>query len=277
MPLVQRQPALKQLTPAQYQQWMDAGYLVLSGFLDQDRVVDLRDTFMDAARGGPVPGLSDDHHVEPGDPLHRWPRMMHPHRHLDLPVGAVARRAFFDPRLGEVLGDLLGEEALAAQSMFYFKPPGARGQDFHQDNFYLRVAPGTCVAAWFAIDRADSDNGGLAVVPGSHRLPVACPERSDASRSFIDHRVNIPPGLHAKHLILDPGDVLFFNGSVIHGSLPNTTADRWRRSLICHYLPRSSAEINTWYHPVHRFDGTPWTIAAASGGGPCGSVTVGPH
>jgi ectoine hydroxylase-related dioxygenase (phytanoyl-CoA dioxygenase family) len=33
---------------------------------------------------------------------------------------------------------------------------------------------------------------------------------------------------------MEPGDVLFFNGQVIHGSLPNRSSTRFRRALIAH-------------------------------------------
>jgi len=54
-----------------------------------------------------------------------------------------------------LLAAFFGCEALACQSMLYFKPPGARGQVLHQDNFYLHARRGTCVAAWLALDRSD--------------------------------------------------------------------------------------------------------------------------
>src|SRR4030095_11035978 len=103
------------------------------------------------------------------DPLRTWPRVMHPHKFMPL-----ALRYLLDSRILDLLRVLLGEEPLAAQSMFYFKPPGARGQAWHQDNFYLRVSPGTCVAAWIAIDPSDQGNGGLQLVPGTHRMEVVC-------------------------------------------------------------------------------------------------------
>src|SRR5437868_6864950 len=130
--------------------------------------------------------------------------MMHPHR-----VNALSMHFMLHPKVAEALRILLGEEPLAAQSMFYWKPPGARGQALHQDNFYLRVHPGTCVAAWIALDRADRENGGLVVVPGSHRHDIVCPERADLSVSFTDHFVRPPDGLHEEPIDLDPGDCLF--------------------------------------------------------------------
>ncbi|HRJ41757.1 MAG: phytanoyl-CoA dioxygenase family protein [Caldilineaceae bacterium] len=54
---------------------------------------------------------------------------------------------------------LLGAEPYAVQTMFYFKPAGARGQALHQDQYYLRAQLGTCMAAWMAVDDCDEENG----------------------------------------------------------------------------------------------------------------------
>jgi phytanoyl-CoA hydroxylase len=66
--------------------------------------------------------------------------------------------------------------------------------------------------------------------------------------------------------------VLFFNGSVIHGSYPNTSKDRFRRSLIFHYVPYTTQELSHWYKEPTTFDGTIVNIATATGGGPCGTL-----
>jgi ectoine hydroxylase-related dioxygenase (phytanoyl-CoA dioxygenase family) len=130
-----------------------------------------------------------------------------------------------------------------------------------------------------AVDDADEENGGLFVVPGSHKLKVFCPERADTTVSFTGDFVPLPEGLEPVQLRLKAGDVLFFNGSVIHGSPPNTSADRFRRAFICHYVPESSAEVSHWYRPLLRFSGEEVLLPEATGGGPCGTVeeTVGPH
>ena len=163
--------------------------------------------------------------------------------------------------------------------MFYFKPPGARGQELHQDNFYLRVAPGTCMAAWVAVDDVDAENGGMKVVPGSHREEIACPQKADPTISFTSDYVPVPDGMQAVHCDMKAGDVLFFNGSLIHGSTPNTSQDRFRRAFICHYVPASSREMSEGYHSRLTFDQREVTsIANATGGGPCGVFQpVAPH
>jgi phytanoyl-CoA hydroxylase len=255
------------------------GYLIVRGFFSATEIAEIRDTFMAQNADGPVPGLSEIRtEYSPDDPLSFYPRMMNPHAHPELLVGDISRRYLLDPRLYPVLKDLLGEEPVSAQSMFYFKPPKSRGQELHQDNFYLRVKPGTCMAAWIAIDDVDPENGGMKVVPGSHKGDIVCPQKADAATSFTTDYVPIPDGLEAVPANMKAGDVLFFNGSVIHGSTPNTSTSRFRRALIFHYVPKASQELAHWYSRPMTFDGTIVSIAEATGGGPCGTAQpMGPH
>jgi hypothetical protein len=66
------------------------------------------------------------------------------------------------------------------------------------------------------------------------------------------------------------GDVLFFNGQLIHGSLPNVSTDRFRRSLISHYVVGEAEKVYKWYHPAIRFDGTIMTLGESQDGSECG-------
>jgi phytanoyl-CoA hydroxylase len=251
------------------------GYVVARGFLAPAEVDQIRETFMAQAANGPVEGLSEIRHkaYDASDPLSFYPRMMHPHAHADKPVGPLAMRYLLDPRLYPLLKSFVGDEPVAVQSMFYFKPPGARGQDLHQDNYYLRVKPGTCCAAWIAIDDADEENGGMLIVPGTQEMEIACPEPADPEKFFTAEHVEPPPGKSPVPVNLRAGDVMFFNGSVVHGSYPNTSRTRFRRSLICHYVPEGAAELAKWYTTRLKFDGsTRAPFVEASGGGPCGTL-----
>jgi hypothetical protein len=256
------------------------GYLLKPQLLAPEEVAEIRDAFMAMNENGPVPGMSEiNPNYRAEDPLAFYPRMMHPHRHPEYPVGPLAMRYMLDARIGAILHDLMGVEPIAVQSMFYFKPPGARGQALHQDNFYLRVKPGTCIAAWVAIDDADQENGGMVVVPGTGDLEVTCPEKADPARFFTSDYVPVPEGKTARPMDMKAGDTLFFNGSVIHGSYPNTSQNRFRRAFICHYVPASSLETSHWYRPMFRFNGEEVLIPEATGGGPCGvmQAATGPH
>lgn len=250
------------------------GFTVVRGLFGADEAARLCDEFEALRAAGPVPGHFEPRASGPGaDPLHVWPRVMHPHEINDL-----ARDVLLDARLRTVLEELLGEEVLAAQSMFYFKPPGARGQALHQDNFYLRVEPGTCVAAWLACEVIDRENGGLEVVPGTHRMDLFCPEEADAGVSFAREYVPPPPGLAAVPVDMEPGDVLFFNGSLVHGSQPNRAVDRFRRSFIGHYVGRSAERIGRFYRTL-TMSGARVVLPESEGAGPCGTefAPQGPH
>jgi ectoine hydroxylase-related dioxygenase (phytanoyl-CoA dioxygenase family) len=200
--------------------------------------------------------------------------MMLPHQQKDLEVGRVARGLMLDPRLHALLRALLGEEPVAVQSMFYFKPPGARGQGFHQDNFYLKVRPGTCVAAWIALDEADEENGGMVVVPGTADMQIVCPQRADERTFFTTEHIPTPAGMREESIRLRAGDVLFFNGALVHGSYPNRSKDRFRRALIFHYVGIGTKRLTNWCRDPITFDGRPIAIEEAPPGGPCGTPRV---
>lgn len=204
------------------------------------------------------------------DPLAQFPRIIHPHRRDPLSMSFL-----LDTRLREAMTAFLGEAPLAAQTMFYFKPPQARGQALHQDQAYLRANPGTCVAAWLAVDDCDEENGCMCVVPGSHKLPLLCHIAADMEQSFSGVTVPVPDGYEAIPILLKAGDVLFFHGNLIHGSGKNTSTTRFRRSLIGHYITADCTETWKFYKPLLAWDGTEVEIKEAPEGSECGVVVNG--
>lgn len=261
------------------------GFCVARGLLSSEEALAVREAFMQMNANGPVEGLSEirrtrvDGNVsgyDTNDPLAYYPRMMQPHLHPDKPVGPVAKRYLLDERIISVLSALMRETPYAVQSMFYFKPPGARGQDFHQDNYYLRVKPGTCMAAWIAIDDCDAENGGMMCVPETGDHEIVCPDKADPRLYFTTEHVPIPEGKTAVLPLMKTGDVLFFNGSTIHGSGPNTSKTRFRRSLICHYVPKSTTEMSHWYKAFDS-EGKLVPIKVNEEGGPCGTAHMEPQ
>jgi hypothetical protein len=252
------------------------GFLIERGMFARAEVEALNGHFMAMHGRGGVPGryepqpggFNDGFHYDftQGDPLAAFPRVMWPHGFMP-----EIRPTVLDGRIFDVLEEILGEEALNSSSMFYFKPPRARGQALHQDNFYIRVKPGTCLAAWIACDRCDAENGALQVVPGSHRLPIYCPEAADPANYFAKELVKPPAGMEPVLCAMEPGDVLFFHGNLIHGSEPNRSAERFRRSLVLHYIPVSTVEVAKYDEPLLDRQGREFRRAEAADGGPCGT------
>lgn len=247
------------------------GLAVARRLFSRDEARRYRGHFMALRRGGPRPHDLAGVDSRAGDPLRRYPRMAQMHR-----WDRVSLDWLLDPRLRDRLLVLLGRLPYAVQTMCYFKPPGSRGQALHQDNFFLRASPGTCVAAWLALDRADEANGCLLAVPGSQRWPILCTTAADTADSFTGVTVPLPAGTRPRPVPMEPGDVLFFNGSLVHGSNPNRTAGRFRRALIGHYIQAGACQVAEYYHPALAMDGTQPQLGVSGGGGPCGEWADGP-
>jgi ectoine hydroxylase-related dioxygenase (phytanoyl-CoA dioxygenase family) len=250
---------------AQAEQFQQEGYVLARQLFSEEEVARLIDHYMTLRAAGSYPGDTAGVDVTSHDPLKRYPRMIHMHRWDELSL-----RWMIDERLNRWMTALLGRTPFAVQTMLYFKPAGARGQALHQDQYYLRVQPGTCLAAWLSLDPSDEENGCLQVVPGTHNLPVLCTTQADTTQSFTDVTVPIPEGMSSIPIVMGAGDVLFFNGQLVHGSYPNRSRDRFRRSLIGHYIVGEAEKVAQFYHPVLRMDGTPVELGVSERGGACG-------
>lgn len=240
------------------------GYTLVKSLIPADECAQIGARFDQIHADPPHPHYERKTPAETDDLLEVYPRVMHPHR-----WDALSRRYLLDPRIIDNLRALIGEEPLGAQTMFYYKPPHSRGQALHQDNFYLRVEPCTCAAAWLAIDPCNAENGAMRLVPHTGDLEIACPEQADMEESFGTHYVAPPAGLEPQLVEMDPGDVLFFNGSVLHGSLPNRS-DGFRRAFISHYVGASAPQVARFYQPLLDPNGQIVERPVATGGGACG-------
>ena len=252
-------------TTQQIQQFQSEGYTILRGLFSPSEVDVYRQHYMTLREMGEHPGDFSGVDLTSADPLKRYPRMIHMHR-----WDQASWDWMLDPRIANALTALMGREAYAVQTMLYFKPPHARGQALHQDQYYLRVQPGTCVAAWMALDVCDEENGCLQVVPGSQNWPLLCTIKADTTRSFTDVTVPIPEGTPIQSVVMQPGDVLFFNGQVVHGSGPNHSDSRFRRALIGHYIAGEAQQVAKYYRPALRMDGSEIELETSQGGGACG-------
>lgn len=256
------------LSNEQIEFFQHQGYLVTTGLFSQGEVDFFKAHYEEMRINesiGPNQSIRKTE-FDDDDPLRTYPRLMQPHRRDE-----ASLQWLIDKRLNECMTDMLGREPYAVQTMFYFKPPGARGQALHQDQYYLRVQPGTCLAAWMAVDDCDEENGCIRVVPGSQNWPVLCITGADTEESFTDVTVPIPDDAEIRPIPLKAGDVLFFNGQIVHGSLPNTTTNRFRRALIGHYIVGDAQKVYKWYHPVLRMDGSEVGLDESEVGGTCGT------
>jgi len=259
-------PAL--ITPAQIEQFHRDGWCVVDALFSPAEIASIEAFFEEFKTNGAAI-YDGNSRFQDIDPTQSQLRAMHPHRHSDR-----AKAWGLNPRVMEVLAALLGQPALMVQTMYYFKPPGAKGQGMHQDNFYLLAAPATCIAAWTAIDTATLDNGCLWVVPGSHRHAIHCPKTVPGENwnNYGDTHINpFPRDAKPIAVPVPGGSTMFFGGQLIHGSGPNRTTGTSRRTFIGHYVNEATTSLSKFYHPVHNACGeVVSTVAMDTAGGPCG-------
>lgn len=235
------------LTIDQVTSYQTNGYLVMPGLFSASDCRELIDSARRLHGRGSVQGCFEAVGASEadGDVLKVFPRMMHPHR-----IDEVFMKHLKHPGVSYIVQELLGQEAVGIQSMFYWKPPGAMGQAFHQDSFFVQGEPDTCIAAWTALEDTDEDNGGLIVVEGTQKADLLEMRPIDSDKYFSTEAVSPPTGAIQTTIRLKAGDTLFFGGHLIHGSEPNNSTDRFRQSLICHYVASHTETMSEAYKPT---------------------------
>jgi phytanoyl-CoA hydroxylase len=254
----------------EYVTFHEQGFLIVRGLVPPEDVQELVQHTDDLIHGRvDVPGLEPP---SPGTPPQeierRYLRIHMLHRVLE-----IHERFLLHPRILDVLEALIGPDVMAMQSMLFLKFPGGAGQGYHQDSYYIPTMPDTLCGAWLAVDRADEENGCMWFTPGTQHEPIyPTAGREHANHgdalgdlpvvenvSHTDERVNTLARVAARYpgrevpAIMDPGDVAFFGGHILHRSHHNRSATRFRRSYVGHYA--NARSFTMWGHGDA--DGTP--------------------
>jgi hypothetical protein len=97
------------------------------------------------------------------------------------------------------------------------------------------------------MDDATVENGCLWVIPGSHRHGVIWPQHQHNDRRFdCTGEAEFPyTNDDAVPVEVRRGSVVFFNGYLLHRSLPNYAPSGFRRSLVNHYM--SAESLLPWF------------------------------
>lgn len=135
-----------------------------------------------------------------------------------------------EPALVDMLGQLFGQPVvlnLAHHNCVMTKHPDwGTATGWHRDIRYWSFADDDLITIWLALGREDAGNGGLQVLPGSHRWQVA-PEQLDAL-DFLRPDLPHNQALMAQGvtLSLEAGDVLLFHSSLFHAAGINRSGQR---------------------------------------------------
>ena len=148
---------------------------------------------------------------------------------------------------------LLGGEVYHYHSKVIMKDPKIGGAwAWHQDYGYWYMFGALFPllgSACIAMDPATRENGCLQVVRGSHHLGridhLLTGDQAGADRERVNE---ILKRMELVHVVMDPGDTLFFHCNLLHRSDQNRSENpRW--SLICCYNAARNDPYKTDKHP----------------------------
>ena len=100
------------------------------------------------------------------------------------------------------------------------KKPGAGTFPWHQDNQYSQLKDAH-FQFWISLTTMTAENGGLWVVPGSHKGML----KYDYEDSHVVYKGDVS---NAEFISAEPGDVVLFSSYLLHSTTPNITQNsRW--------------------------------------------------
>jgi ectoine hydroxylase-related dioxygenase (phytanoyl-CoA dioxygenase family) len=222
------------------------GYLVVEGALSPEEVEAHRAEALAICRGerGQVGGVTEPLPGETDDEIMRRYLCIHfPHKVSDVMQGTLAH-----PGMVDVLTGVIGPNVKCMQSMLFIKAAGKPGQAWHQDEIYIPTRDRSLLGGWIALDDATVENGCLWVIPGSHREGVLYLQEWHNDKRFDcawEARRFQWTNDDAVPVEVKAGSIVFFNGYLLHRSLPNTATRGYRRALVNHYM--SAESFLPWY------------------------------
>ena len=171
----------------------------------------------------------------------------------DLPVPACLpfRNMLAHPRIVPYLHQLLGKGFRMDHSMMLLSMEqgaegfifhGSSGPGFDPNQYYIfrngRMHNGLTVVT-FQLTDVNPGDGGLAVIPGSHKGNLPCPERMRRYEQYQEH---------FRQIVCRAGSVVIFTEAVTHGTLP-WTARHPRRSILTRYTAGNMAYVPAYPIP----------------------------
>jgi phytanoyl-CoA hydroxylase len=217
------------------------GFLVLQDGVEKSTVDRLCKETAEICRGerGEISGLIPASPDATDDDVMRQYLCIHfPHK-----VSGPMYEALSEAATVDVLTRVIGPNVKCMQSMLFIKASGKPGQAWHQDEFYIPTRDRSLLGAWIAMDDATVENGCLWVIPGSHKHGILWPQHQqrDARFDCAGEATSFPySDDDAIPVEVKRGSIVFFNGYLLHRSLPNYAPGGFRRSLVNHYMSAES-------------------------------------
>ncbi len=147
------------------------------------------------------------------------------------------------PEIVSRVKSILGKNIILWGGQFFCKP-ATDGLEvpWHQDGDYWPIKPLNTCTVWLAIDDADSGNGCMRYIPGSHKaktiFPSSVDDREDLALNQVTHADAFDVST-ARDDELQSGEFSLHDVYLVHGSAPNRSARR-RAALVLRFMSADS-------------------------------------
>jgi hypothetical protein len=238
-------PLSDRLGEAELARFRRDGFLVVERLLSTGQVDRLRDAFPRLFAGKFDTGVyPDEWYWREGMSLPDVTRHMANAWKADLTVAKLALAA----GLGQAACRLAGwSGARLAQDTIWWKAPNTKPIAHHQDSSFMDfLDPPVTLTCWFTLDDTHAEAGTLEYAPGSHLWPLT--PLPTAFHAQDDYRAQMKAAAAAAGIAppepvlieVPAGSCVLHAGEIWHGSGPNRTNDRMRRSIGVHLLPEQA-------------------------------------
>jgi phytanoyl-CoA hydroxylase len=159
---------------------------------------------------------------------------------------AVYRQWAQDPTLVSRLTQLFNEEiclSLAHHNCIMTKHPQfGTATGWHRDIRYWSFTRPDLISVWLALGEENESNGGLKVIPGSHRAAIAPAQLDELDFLRPDAKENQSLFAQGTPLVLHQGDVVFFHSGLFHAAGRNESRDI-KSSVVFVYHGKSNQSV----------------------------------
>jgi hypothetical protein len=142
-------------------------------------------------------------------------------------------------RLLKIAEQFLGPNLALYFSNLFCKPPKTGlAIAWHQDAPYWTLEPMEVISVWVAVTDTPLENGGMQVIPGSHRGRVFPLVEDRDSKNAFGRTISAGQVDESQALAvqLRAGDISLHHPRLIHGSPPNFS-EAWRIGMAFRYIP----------------------------------------
>jgi len=230
------------LSELQIKEFHERGFIVLRGFFDADTVSRLSSWLDELSRKAPAEGSEAKYYekspISNEDLLVRAEYLLGEHNPEET-------RLLLNETTLSCLEDLLGEPAVLFKEKANYKLPGCRPDKLHQDqaagwntyaDFFITMA--------IVIDENRKENAAISFMCSGNY------DKSLMTEEWKPLTMDDPPYQPADEYMLleaQPGDVVFFDSYVPHGS-PANTSDSQRRNLYLTFNKASDGDLRQQYY-----------------------------